>query len=181
MPRNKDGPDREVEELRRNFLAVRARLDAVRLQAEEAVRDALGEDGPVRRPTEGSLFEPGPAAPAEAPPKPDAQPPPAPRRRWRLLLLVVVPVATLAVGLALGFAAGEARTGGEQAAAPTTRPAAPPTSIVIRSTASSACLETARRGDQLIDLLISNRRGKAADLLLPYTVASRQCRRDAGP
>jgi hypothetical protein len=178
VPRNQDGRDREVEELRRNFLAVRARLDAIRLQAEEVERDALEEAGAVGRPTEGSLFEPGLAAPAEAPP--DAQPPPAPRRsRWARLLLV--PVATLAAGLALGFAAGEARTGGASAAAPTTRPAAPPSSIVIRSTASSACLETARRGDQLIDLLITNKRGKAADLLLAYTVASRQCRRDASP
>jgi hypothetical protein len=55
------------------------------------------------------------------------------------------------------------------------------TSVVVRPTASSACLETATRADELIDLLVKNRRGRAADLLVAYTIASRQCRRDASP
>jgi hypothetical protein len=53
--------------------------------------------------------------------------------------------------------------------------------VVVRPAASSACLETARRADELIDLLITNRRSRAADLLVAYTVASRQCRKDASP
>jgi hypothetical protein len=44
-----------------------------------------------------------------------------------------------------------------------------------------ACLETARRADELIRLLTANRRDDAARRLVPYTVASRQCRRDAAP
>jgi hypothetical protein len=93
---------------------------------------------------------------------------------------------TLAVGIGVGFAAGEARSGGQPASAPATRapatrPAPPPTSIVVRPAASPACLETARRADQLIELLISNQRRRAADLLVAYTVANRQCRKDASP
>jgi hypothetical protein len=55
------------------------------------------------------------------------------------------------------------------------------TSATVRSVASSACLETASRGDEIIDLLVRNRRERAADLLAAYTIASRQCRRDASP
>jgi hypothetical protein len=102
-------------------------------------------------------------------------------------LLQVVLAVTLAVGVVLGFALGSRRSGGEPASAtatrsPVTRPApAPVTSVVVRPTASSACLETATRADQIIDLLLKNRRSRAADLLVAYTIASRQCRRDASP
>jgi hypothetical protein len=55
------------------------------------------------------------------------------------------------------------------------------TSVVVGPTASSACLEAATRADQVIHLLANNQRRQAADLLLAYTIASRQCRRDASP
>ena len=89
--------------------------------------------------------------------------------------------------MVLGFALGSARSGGEPAGAtvarpPATRPApAPVTSVTVRSVATPACLEAASRGDEIIDLLVKNRRGRAADLLGAYTIASRQCRRDAAP
>jgi flagellar basal body-associated protein FliL len=108
---------------------------------------------------------------------------------WRTLRawLLVTPVLTLAVGLAVGFALGSKRTGGEPTSAPATRspatqPApAPPTSVVVQLTATSACLETARRGDQLVHLYATNQRDRVAELLVAYSVASRQCRRDASP
>jgi hypothetical protein len=112
---------------------------------------------------------------------PPAAPARAPRRGW----LLAASAVTLAVGLALGFVVGSSRAGGGPSAATlatTTPPAtAPATSVVERPTASSACLETARRADRLIHLLVRNRRREAADLLVAYTVASRQCRRDAAP
>jgi len=107
------------------------------------------------------------------------------RTRWGPLL--AGSAVTLAVGMVLGFALGSARSGGEPAGAtvarpPATRPApAPVTSATVRSVATPACLETATRGDEIIDLLVKNRRGRAADLLGAYTIASRQCRRDADP
>jgi hypothetical protein len=112
-----------------------------------------------------------------------------PRTRWaRLLIAPAVTLALgLAVGLALGLALGSGRAGGT-AGVPATRPlpatrptAAPATSVVVRPTASPACLETARRADEVIHLLITNRRTRAARLLVAYTIASRQCRRDASP
>lgn len=107
------------------------------------------------------------------------------RRRpvWLLLALTL----TLVVGLGAGFALGTRWTGGSLPQAqtpplPVTQPApVPQTSIVIRRAATSACLEAAKRGDELIGLLISNKRSRAAKLLVPYHVASRQCARDAGP
>jgi hypothetical protein len=52
---------------------------------------------------------------------------------------------------------------------------------VVRHYASPACLEAARRGDRLIDLLIRNQRRQVEDLLVAYTVAAQQCRKDATP
>jgi hypothetical protein len=52
---------------------------------------------------------------------------------------------------------------------------------VVRQVATPACLETAKRGDALVALLVNNKRGRAAKLLVPYHVASRQCARDSGP
>ena len=103
------------------------------------------------------------------------------RLAWRLLALAV----TLVVGLVLGWALGSGRLRGAPASVPAARPPAtrplpaPATSIVTRPTASSACLETARRADEVINLLINNRRSRAAEVLVAYTIASRQCRRDA--
>ena len=133
------------------------------------------------------LFEPAWPDPLPAPPSPAGGPLRAPRRR-RGAWLLVAPAVTLAVGLVLGFTLGSTRAGGGEPTSvtatrsPATRPpAAPVTAIVVRPTASSACLETATRADQLIELLVRNRRSEAADLLVAYTVASRQCRRDASP
>jgi hypothetical protein len=190
MPSNQDRPQRKVEALRR-FLSARARPESKRLAAAERDQAAVEQTRPVQRQLV-SLFEPDQPDPASATtsPAPGGQPQPvtplpAPRlpRAWLLL----APAVTLAVGLAAGFALGSARAGGEPPSAPPARSSAtqpaptPSTLVVVRPTASSACLETARRADQLIELLIRNRRGKAADLLVAYTVASQQCRRDASP
>jgi hypothetical protein len=58
----------------------------------------------------------------------------------------------------------------------------PSTKVVVRNYASPACLETARRADRLIELLIRNQRTTQVErLLVAYTVAARQCRQDASP
>jgi anti-sigma factor RsiW len=185
MRRNQDGRHRDDEQPRSGFLWEPARLDSERLAAHADQAPVEQQAGPDQR--LASLFEPAAPGPAPAPAPPAAgRPLDAPRRRPRAWLLVV-PAATLAVGLGLGFALGSAQAGGEPSsvtatgAAATRPPAAPVTSIVVRPTASSACLETAARADQLIALLVRNRRSAAADLLVAYTVASRQCRRDASP
>jgi len=94
---------------------------------------------------------------------------------------------TLAVGLGAGFVLGSGRATNTspRAAAPptpTTQPVlAPATSIVVRPVATPACLEAAKRGDELVALLIQNKRSRASRLLVPYHVASRQCAKDAAP
>jgi hypothetical protein len=53
--------------------------------------------------------------------------------------------------------------------------------MVVRTAATPACLETAKRGDELVSLLIQNKRSRASKLLVPYHVATRQCAKDAAP
>jgi hypothetical protein len=111
---------------------------------------------------------------------------PTPGRTPPAWLLLALSLA-LAVGLVAGFVLGFARADGTPSSAPAPRSpvtqptAAPQTSIVVRSAATSACLEAAKRGDQLIDLLIRNNRSRAARLLVAYQVASRQCAKDGDP
>lgn len=147
------------------------------------------------RPQLGSLFEPdqpGPppseaVQPATGPPRPirPAQAPPRKRSAWLLL----VPALTLAVGAVLGIALGSTQASRRPAGVATTsspspsaQPAVPPsTRVAVRHYASPACLEATKRGDQLIDLLIRNQRTQVENLLVAYTVAAQQCRKDATP
>ena len=102
---------------------------------------------------------------------------------------LLAPALTLVVGAVLGFAFGSAQGGRKPASvAPTSSPSPttllvvpPSTKVVVRHYASPACLETARRGDHMIDLLIRNQRSQAERLLVAYTVAARQCRKDTSP
>jgi hypothetical protein len=181
----------EVEGVRR-LLEAHPRLDSKRPPTAAADQVAEEANSSVRRPL-GSVFEadqPDPAS-AIAAPRPAGTPQlvgasPTPQRRPKAWLLLVLSL-TLVVGLGAGFALGARWTGGSLPRAqtpvpPVTQPApVPQTSIVVRRAATSACLEAAKRGDELIGLLISNKRSRAAKLLVPYHVASRQCARDGGP
>jgi hypothetical protein len=133
---------------------------------------------------QAGLFEPAQAGP---PPPPTAPAPAGPRHPPWLLL---APALTLVVGAVLGFTLGTTQAQRLPASAaptsstpaPTARPAPPPsTKVVVRNYASPACLETARRADRLIELLIRNQRTQVERLLVAYTVAARQCRQDASP
>jgi len=205
MPKDRDLRRPELQELRRSSLSLRARLGPKRHASASgeagpgggAVKDPPGPAEPEVLPSRFDHEQPAQRAPA----LPMVNPPPsagvpglpmvvgvprpgplsaAPRRPW----LVVVPALTLVAGLALGFAAGSARAGGERATSTRTRPPAarpaslPPTAAVPRPAAS--CLEAAKRGDQVIAMLVTNQRRKAVELLRPFTVASQQCRSDAG-
>jgi hypothetical protein len=101
----------------------------------------------------------------------------------------LVPALTLAAGAVLGIALGStqasrrpARVATTSSPSSSTQPAVPPsTRVVVRHYASPACLEATKRGDQLIDLLIRNQRSQVENLLVAYTVAAQQCRKDATP
>jgi hypothetical protein len=190
MPRHQDQRQPQARAVRW-LLGGRARLDARQPTAE--VDEVGGEPtGPVRGPLV-SLFEPDQPGPASATVSPASaggpEPVTAPPTPWRMgpAWLLLVLTLSMAVGLAVGFVLGSARAGGPLPSAQAPRPSAtqptaiPQTSIVVRPAATPACLEAARRGDQVIELLIRNERGRAARLLVAYHVASRQCARDAAP
>src|SRR5215218_10003782 len=194
MTRDQARPGREPHRRWRRLLSRRARRQP---DTPAAARpdQAPVEATPSSRSQLASLFEPQQpdpppprAAPAVAgPPQPlrPAQPPPRRVSAWRLL----VPALTLAVGALLGFVLGSAQASRQPTgpaltslSSPATGLVAPPsTRVVARHYASPACLEAARRGDHLIDLLIRNQRREVENLLVAYTVAAQQCRKDATP
>jgi hypothetical protein len=189
--RQQDWRQSEVEAFRR-LLAARSHPNTEQRPTGEADQPA-DVDATVRQPL-GSLFEPDQPNPtsAVAPPMPAGNPqlvsaPAMHKRRprgWSRLALAL----TLALGLSgAGFVLGSSWTARtlpnpQAPPAPVTQPTSvPATSIVVRQVATPACLETAKRGDELLALLINNKRSRAAKLLVPYHVASRQCARDARP
>ena len=193
MPRKQDRRQPEVEQLQRFPAARRAPPQSQRLAPREVDQVALGEAEPVQRQRGAGWFEPEQPDPTPAIAAPAVGGGPkratkfqAPQRRTPRAWLLIAPAVTLVLGMVLGSAIESARLGSQPISAPAkgtpaTQPRSPHTSVVVRPVASSACLETARRADELIDLLITNRRSRAADRLVAYTVASRQCRKDASP
>jgi hypothetical protein len=189
MTKDQARPGRQLHRRWRRLLSARARHqpDAPAEQAPPMATDSS-------RPRAVSLFEPDQpdpppprAAPAVAGPPQPVRPPGPPRRTvsaWLLALML-----TLVVGAVLGFAVGSTQAHRQPASVVLTSspstitqqiPLASPR-IVVRHYASPACLETVKRGDRLIDLLIRNERSQAENLLVVYTVAARQCRKDASP
>ena len=191
MPSKQEEPDPDIDFLR-TFVSERARRQAEQLAARNADQAAVEEPDPAWRQL-GPLFEPDQPQPAPPTPPPAADRTPRPvtsfepPRRTPRAWLLIVSALTLALGLAAGFALDSSRADEEPTTVPATRspatqPApAPPTSVVVQPIATSACLETARRADQIIHLFVTNQRERAAELLVAYGVASRQCRRDASP
>jgi hypothetical protein len=175
-------PSRRVR--RQPDTPVAARPDQVPAEATPSSRTQLA-----------SLFEPkqpDPPPPGAAPvvagplePLRPAQPSLRRVSAWLLLVLAL----TLAVGVLLGFALASTQASRQPtgpAPTPLSSPttglvATPSTRVIVRHYASPACLEAARRGDHLIDLLIRNQRREVEDLLVAYTVAAQQCRKDATP
>jgi hypothetical protein len=158
---------RELEEIRRKFQEVGARL--------------------------GSAFEP--AAPDDDDRRPRALPPPAPtvdrpaRPRWQW-------AAAAALIFVLGTGFGDLLTRSDAGDPPATTPATsapalpPPTRIPAvgptpntRVVPPPACLEAVRRGNELFDLLTSktNDQRLVADKLKAYSLASQACSKEASP
>ena len=190
--RQPDWRQSEVEAFRQ-LLAARAHPDSEPQPTRSEADQPADVDATVRQPL-GSLFEPDQPNPttAVALPTPAGDPQLVSAsathrpRPWGWLRLALA--ATLALGLSgAGFALGSSWTARtlpnpQVPPAPVTQPpSVTVTSIVVRQVATSACLEAAKRGDELIALLINNQRTRAAKLVVPYHVASRQCARDAGP
>jgi hypothetical protein len=158
---------RELEEIRRKFQEVGARL--------------------------GSAFEP--ASPDDDRKQPAALPPPPAdqpaRTRWQQ---VTAAVLVFLLGTGFGYVltrsdAGDPPGTPSAKAAPTTQPPAttlapqPQGTPQTRFVSPQACLDTARKGDELFALLTSNVRDQRllADAMKAYTTASQACRKEASP
>jgi hypothetical protein len=189
--RQQDWRQSEMEAFRR-LLAARAHPDSEQRPTAKADQTAEA-NASVRRPL-GSLFEPDQPnrTSAVALPTPAGNPQlvsaPATRGRgprgWlRLALVLILALGLSGAGFVLGLSWTDRTLPNPQTPpAPLTQPTSvTATSMVVRQVATPACQETAKRGDELIALLINNQRSRAAKLLVPYHVASRQCARDAGP
>jgi hypothetical protein len=163
-----DRQRRELEEIRRKFQEVGARL--------------------------GSAFEP--ASPDDDDRRPRALPPPAPtvdrpaRPRWQW---VGAAALIFVLGTGFGYLLTRPDAGDPPASTPaTSAPVSPPptrtpaqggtpgTKVVV----PRACLETAQQGDEVFALLSSNVRvndRRLAEAMKAYTLASQACRKEASP
>jgi hypothetical protein len=156
---------RELEEIRRKFQEVGARL--------------------------GSAFEP--ASPddrqprAVLPPAPSADQPARPR--WQGFAAVVL---IFLLGTGFGYLLTRPGAGDPPAPSPTTSaPASPPPTRTpaagptpqTKVVPPPACLEAVHVGDELFDLLTSktNDQRLVADKLKAYSLASQACRKEASP
>jgi hypothetical protein len=156
---------RELEEIRRQFAEIGKRIGSA---FEPASADENRE-----RPL---ALAPPTAPPNERPAPPDEQPA---RPRWQW----VAAVALLLVGTGLGYALP--RAGSNDPPPPST--ARPPVSAQPQQpqpvpSVPEVCLETARRGDEVIaKLTVNDRSRRLAEALKAYTLASQACRKAASP
>jgi hypothetical protein len=155
---------RELEEIRRKFTEVGARL----VPAFEPPTPADREQPPHALP---------PAPPLDQPARPG----------WQWLVAAAL---VFVLGTGLGYLLPRPGAGAQPVppstqppattlvAPRTTTPPPPPPSAVV----PPACLETARRGDETINLLVRNvRNRRLAEVLKAYTLASQACRKEASP
>jgi hypothetical protein len=156
---------RELEEIRRKFQQVSARLGS----AFEPAPPDDEEDEDVRSTR--------PALPAPKQAKPWTRPP-----SW-----LVAASVSLVFLLGTGFGYLLSRANVEDSAARTPARSAtslaPGTPPATRAVAPPACLDTAKKGDALFALLTSkaNNQRLVADKLKAYSLASQACSKEASP
>jgi hypothetical protein len=149
---------RELEEIRRQFTQVGTRISAFEPASPDEHRE-----------------RPLALVPSIAPP--DQQPAP-PRWQW------VAAVALLLVGTGFGYALPRVGSNDPQ---PPTATARPPLSTQPQQpqpvpSVPEVCLETARRGDEVIaKLTVNDRSRRLVEALKAYTLASQACRKAASP
>jgi hypothetical protein len=163
---------RELEEIRRQFAEVGKRTGS-------AFEPASPDENRER-----SLALVAPTAPPDTRPAPPDEQPPSPdwptRPRWQWL-------AAVALIFVFGIGLGYALRAGTNESPPPPSTARPPVSTQPQQpqavpSVPEVCLETARRGDQMVHLFTINDRSRRLALALKaYTLASQACRKEASP
>jgi len=175
---NREQQRRELEEVRRSFEEIGRKMGL----AFEPAQQNGGSAGQQALPAPPAAVT---APPVTAPPArvPPARVPPVrvPLVRGRPVWVVALVVAGLLVGGGLGSLLHR----------PTADPAWPAVTSVVtgaapapaaRVVAPPACLQTAQRADQMVDLFTRNVRDQRLSLALKaYTDASQACRKEATP
>jgi hypothetical protein len=169
-----DRQRRELEEIRRSFTEIGTRMGSLFEPAGEGEDES--EDA---EPTSTSKSKSTPALEASKVATPKVATPPAARQVPSWAVPAVIALVCLLAGTGLGYLLHS----------PAAVPLQPTTSTVVTSivpqtklVAPPSCLETARRGDETMDLLVRNIRDRRLSLALKaYTMASQACRKEASP
>jgi hypothetical protein len=179
MATDRDAQRRELEEIRRKFTEMGARVGSLFEPAPEE------DPAPGAHPTAPALPAPPP------PPAPMAVPvsTPGPGAGAGAGLSRVVVAAAVAVALLAGTGLGYAlpRASAPRAATPlrpvgTQAPTASTQAVRVVTRVPSSCLEAARKGDLTIHLYTINIRDRRlVEALKAYTLASQACRKEASP
>jgi hypothetical protein len=162
----------ELEEIRRSFAEMGARMGSMFEPAE----DDVAERSP--RP----LLPPAPPVAASSPFGIPARP------RWRVAALGLLFVAGTLFGYILprgdGGSGSPSPSGAPTATsrAQAAAPAPPRTVIKTKTSVPDTCVDAAELADEVISRLTRNiRDNRLAEMLRDYTIASQACRREASP
>ena len=163
---------RELEEIRRSFAEMGARMGSMfePAEPEEPQRSS-------RKP----LLPPAPPVAASSPFGIPARP-----RWWWAAALVLLFVAGTAFGYILpkgdGGSSSSSGTPTPTSGPPATAPPPRATVIKTRTSVPETCVETAELADEVISRLNRNDRdNRLAEMLRDYTINSQACRREASP
>ena len=162
---------RELEEIRRSFAEMGARMGSMFEPAEPE------EPERSRKP----LLPPAPPVAASSPFGIPARP-----RWWWAAALVLLFVAGTAFGYILpkgdGGSSSSSGTPTPTSGPPATAPPPRATVIKTRTSVPETCVETAELADEVISRLNRNDRdNRLAEMLRDYTINSQACRREASP
>ena len=165
FPSDPERQQRELEELRRQFAEISKRTGS-----------AFEPASPDEHRERSLALVPPTTRPDERPPSPEW--PTRPRWHW---------LAAVALLFVFGIGLGYALRAGTNESPPPPSTARPPVSTQPQQPQAvarvpEACLETARRGDEMVHLFtVNDRSRRLAEALKAYTLASQACRKAAAP
>ncbi len=161
---------RELEEIRKSFTQIGIRMGSLFEPAQENQENSTGT-------AEAGASKPEQVEPRDAERQEPQAPGPPERQLPNWAVPAVIALVCLLAGGGLGYLLHRPAASPEPVPTVITR-----TVVRDKPVAPPACLETARRADQSMDMLLRNVRDRRLSLALKaYTVASQACRKEASP